>query len=59
MPLEIRELVIKVNVNESGGGSAPQGSTRGQSGGGGVDKKAIIAECLEQVMDVLQKKKER
>ncbi len=56
MPLEIRELVIKVKVNEGGNANAPQG---GQVGEGGEDKKAIINECLEQVMDILQKKKER
>ncbi len=59
MPLEIRELVIKVNVNETSGSTAPPSGRPGQSGGGGIDKKAIIAECLEQVMYVLQKKKER
>lgn len=59
MPLEIRELVIKVNVNETSGSTAPPSGRAGQSGGGGVDKNAIIAECLEQVMYVLQKKKER
>ncbi|AEE48485.1 DUF5908 family protein [Haliscomenobacter hydrossis] len=53
MPLEIKELVIKVNVNE--GGTTPKGGKGGQP----ADKKAIVAECLEQVMDVLQKKKER
>lgn len=58
MPLEIRELVIKVNVNE-GGGNASQNRQTGQAAAQGADKKAIISECLEQVMDILQKKKER
>ncbi|MCF8243572.1 MAG: DUF5908 family protein [Saprospiraceae bacterium] len=59
MPLEIRELVIKVKVNEGGNGADPQAGRGGQSVGQGENKKAIIAECLEQVMDILQKKKER
>lgn len=59
MPLEIKELVIKVNVNEGASGTAAQGGTSGQSASQSDDKKAIIAECLEQVMEVLQKKKER
>lgn len=59
MPLEIRELVIKVNVNEGAGSGNSSSATAGSSSNTSNDKKAIIAECLEQVMDVLQKKKER
>ena len=59
MPVEIKELVIKVNVNEGGGGSNSPSSQGGQANGQQANKKAIVAECLEQMMDVLQKKKER
>lgn len=61
MPLEIKELVIKVNVTEPGAerSNAAQrgGGRRGQSGG--ADKKAIVKECVEQVMEILKNKTER
>jgi hypothetical protein len=62
MPIEIKELHIRVSVN------APQGqpSAGGQpaatpAGGGGQDndKDAIVAECVEQVLEILQNKAER
>ena len=62
MPLEIKELIIKINVTEGGGGqsnSAGRGGRARQSGGQNVDKKAIVKECVEQVMDILKNKMER
>ena len=62
MPIEIRELNIRVSVNQSpaesneSGGAASGG---GQQGGGGGDKDQIVAECVEQVMDILKNKLER
>ena len=64
MPIEIKELHIHVVVNAESGGQAatkPQAGTgesnSGSSGGG--DKDTIIAECVEQVLDILQNKRER
>jgi hypothetical protein len=51
MPIEIKEMHIKINVDEgkgSGGGTAP-------SGGG----ESVIQECLEQVAKMLNDKNER
>jgi hypothetical protein len=62
MPLEIKELVIKVNVTEPGAGqsnAAQRGGGRRSQAGGGVDKKAIVKECVEQVMEILKNKTER
>ena len=64
MPIEIRELNIRVSVNQSppeqdsskGGGSGKQG---GGGGGGGADKDQIIAECVDQIMEILKNKHER
>lgn len=54
MPIEIKELHIKINVSEDGGGTAaPSG------GGGGASGQDTIAQCLEQVMEVLKQQKER
>lgn len=61
MPIEIKELHIRVAVN-----SAPAGqpaAAKGASGAGGeadgADKDAIVAECVEQVMQILQARTER
>lgn len=61
MPIEIKELHIRVAVN-----AAPEQKTQTGQGqpaaapsGGGVDKDAIVAECVEQVMQMLQNKRER
>ena len=56
MPIEIRELHIRVAVNaEPAKPSAPAKS----ADGGGADKDAIVAECVEQVLRIVQAKKER
>lgn len=57
MPIEIRELNIRVVVSNE----QNQGNQNGSSNTG-IDrtaKKEIIAECIEQVMELLQQKKER
>ncbi|MGZ8190790.1 MAG: DUF5908 family protein [Methylococcaceae bacterium] len=64
MPIEIKELHIHVVVNASSGGQASAGQQGGiGTGGKGVDnsddKEAIVAECVEQVLQILQNKKER
>ena len=61
MPLEIRELHIKVAVNESepeATGDAPS-AREDADAEGASDREAIIAECVEQVMRILNKQKER
>ncbi|WP_297099555.1 DUF5908 family protein [uncultured Draconibacterium sp.] len=54
MPIEIKELHIKINVS----GESEQ---RQNSGGGESEssKEKIIEACVEQVMDLLSKKEER
>jgi hypothetical protein len=66
MPVEIKELHIRVAVSGQApkGGGTPGKDARGKSGeeheeGGGGDKEAIVAECVEQVLQILQAKKER
>jgi hypothetical protein len=58
MPLEIRELQIKVTVDQ------PQGQGSQQDGSSGQpqdksDKESVINQCIEQVMEILNKSKER
>lgn len=62
MPVEIKELNIKINVTPSGNsGGAPAGVASGTaiSSHGGNDENAIISKCVEQVMELLKKKMER
>jgi len=59
MPLTIRELHIKVSVEQPGVPSAqrpkkpptPQDETQ--------DKQQLIADCVEQVIQIINEKKER
>lgn len=59
MPVEIRELHIKVNVNKAAGSpsSAPSGGESRDAGSG--EKQAVIAECVEQVLNILKKQQEK
>lgn len=64
MPVEIRELHIKVTVNESESGDGASagreaGARSGNSAGGAADREAIVAECVEQVLRIMQNKRER
>lgn len=55
MPIEIKELYIKINVDE-GAANAKSGSS---TGGAGEDSAAIIAACVEEIMEKLKEQKER
>ena len=62
MPIEIRELHIRVSVttpaaenSSSGASSTGQGSNETR----GKNKEEIIADCVEKVMEILQNKTER
>ena len=57
MPIEIKESHIRVAVNAaegSGGGTAPPAA-----GSSATAREALIAECVEQVVRILQQKRER
>jgi hypothetical protein len=58
MPLEIRELYIKVTVNEPPGGAAravpPPGASKPDD-----EKEAIIRQCVDEVINIINKKNER
>ena len=62
MPIEIKELHIKVSVTPPSQPNAtppPQQSHGGTGGHGTADKEAVVAECVEQVLQILQQKSER
>ena len=52
MPIEIKELHIKINVDESPGNSNAESNQRNE-------KDKIIEACVEQIMEILAKKEER
>ena len=53
MPVIIDEVIVSVEVqNRESGGAASQPS-------GTEDRQALIAECVERVLDVLARKAER
>jgi uncharacterized membrane-anchored protein len=58
MPIEIKELHIKVTVNATEGAS-PNQQTVTQDSKSDVDRQNIISECVEQVLEILQNKSER
>ncbi|WP_198553761.1 DUF5908 family protein [Tenacibaculum sp. Bg11-29] len=53
MPITIKELHIKINVDEK---SEIQGQTSGVSS---HNTAAIVATCVEEVMDILERQKQR
>lgn len=62
MPIEIKELHIRVAVSTPQSGQPPEEQVAQTSGAGisGDDvKEAMVAECVEQVLHILENKRER
>ena len=59
MPIEIKELHIRVAVNAPQAGAPAPATPAAPSGGGAADRQALVAECVEQVLRILQQKQER
>lgn len=57
MPIEIKELHIRVTVKTTPGG-APAARSE-YAAGEDEARERIVAECVEQVLQILQNKKER
>lgn len=53
MPIEIKELLIKIKVNDAHQNNASPGKTSGEK------TEEIMKECIEQVMEIQNRKKER
>jgi Family of unknown function (DUF5908) len=61
MPVEIKELHIRVAVDAKPAKTAqaaPNAPAKAD-GGGDAARDALIAECVEQVLQILQSKRER
>lgn len=62
MPIEIKELHIRIAVNAPQGGqsAAPIGGSGGKAGDNTEqDKDAMVADCVEQVLQILRNKEDR
>jgi Family of unknown function (DUF5908) len=58
MPIEIRELHIRVAVSAPAGSGAPAGAPT-RAGGDDGSREAIVAACVERVMELLRDRGER
>lgn len=56
MPVQVNEIIIKATVSE-GGDAAPAAGGAGGSDPSGKD--AIIAECVEQVLEIMKREIKR
>lgn len=59
MPVEIKELSIKVKIDESGAGNSGNSGSNGMGNADGEPDEALIAAIVERVLDVLKEKTER
>jgi hypothetical protein len=59
MPIEVRELLIKANINENGKRETPITATAGQKPISCDEKKKLIKECAELVLELLQQRSGR
>ena len=55
MPIEIRELVIRAEIETSQGSGGQSEETSGSTS----DRAQLVRDCVEQVMELLRQKEER
>ena len=58
MPIEIRELLIRVTVNQPQQADAQANPVTGQAAGG-EEKEALIAQCVEEAVRIIHSEEER
>jgi hypothetical protein len=59
MPVEIRELHIRVAVDAAPAKQTPAAQNQPGGSGNAADRDAILAECVEEILQIVQAKKER
>ena len=55
MPVVIDEIVIQLDVRNAPAGAAP---SAGAAASSGDDRQALIAECVERVLEILRNQQE-
>lgn len=58
MPLQIKELHIKMNVKDKEGDDARIADPVTAKESGGADKSDLVEACVEQVLEILREKME-
>lgn len=58
MPVIVRELIIRATVNDSQG-KAENSSASSAPAMNNDEKEQVVAACVQQVLEILDKKKER
>lgn len=58
MPIEIKELHIRVSVNTPAG-ARPAGAPGPAPGAEGEARGALVADCVERVLEILRDREER
>jgi Family of unknown function (DUF5908) len=63
MPIEIKELQIKVKISDNEQGGQASGGTASTSNAStpqsGKDKESIVQECVDKVLEILKEKMDR
>jgi hypothetical protein len=57
MPVQVNEIIIRATVSE--GADTQQGGAKAGASDDPNGKDAIVAECVEQVLDILKKEFKR
>ncbi len=57
MPIEVRELVIKANID--GKQSREAASSASGGGGNGANQAEIVQQCVDMVLAILRRERER
>ena len=59
MPIEVRELVIKVTVNQPESGKKQSSAQEPARENKDRERDNLVQHCVEQVFDIIHNKKER
>lgn len=59
MPVEIKELVIRATIDPAAGADGGRRQRSAGNRAGAAEREAIVSECVEQVMRILRRERER
>ncbi|MDF2866831.1 MAG: hypothetical protein K0S11_301 [Gammaproteobacteria bacterium] len=59
MPIEVKELVMRFNVGEQTSCKPDKNDNQARASGAADDMERIVATCVEQVLDILERAQER
>ena len=59
MPIEVKELVMRFNVGERTSCKPDKNDNQARDSGAADDMERIVATCVEQVLDILERAQER